>query len=68
MTSPGEGGREVNKNDDFHRPGAQTNNFQLQFTIFGPTDFGGWSYRLTHVRPFVRPFVRLSGLFLNNRS
>ena len=28
--------------------------------LFGPT-------KLTHVRPFVRPFVRLSGLFLNNR-
>ena len=25
--------------------------------IFGPTDFGGWSYRLTHVRPSVRSFV-----------
>ena len=25
--------------------------------IFGPTDLGGWSYRLTHVRPFVRSFV-----------
>ena len=25
--------------------------------IIGPTDFGGWSYRLTHVRPSVRPSV-----------
>jgi hypothetical protein len=25
--------------------------------FFGPTDFGGWSYRFTAVRPFVRPFV-----------
>ena len=36
--------------------------------LFGPTDFGGWSYRLTHVRSFVCSSVRLSGLFLNNRS
>ena len=26
--------------------------------FFGPTDFGGWSYRLTPVRSFVRPSVR----------
>ena len=26
--------------------------------IFGPTDFGGWSYRFTAVRPSVRSFVR----------
>ena len=25
--------------------------------FFGPTDRGGWSYRLTPVRPSVRPFV-----------
>ena len=27
-------------------------------SVIGPTDLGGWSYRLTHVRPFVHPFVR----------
>ena len=28
------------------------------FRFFGPTDFGGWSYRFTVVSPSVRPFVR----------
>ena len=32
--------------------------------IFGPTDFGGWSYRLA----LVRASVRLFRVFLKNRS
>ena len=31
---------------------------QLWDELFGPTDFGGWSYRLIPVRPFVRSSVR----------
>ena len=34
-------------------PGGGRNKGAALF--FGPTDFGGWSYRLTHVRSFVRP-------------
>ena len=28
--------------------------------LFGPTNFGGWSYRFTVVNPSVRALVRLS--------
>jgi hypothetical protein len=40
-----------------------TVSFQVYF-LFGPTDFGGWSYRLTLVSPSVSPF----GVFIENRS
>ena len=38
-------------------PSCEPNSFSMA-SFFGPTDFGGRSYRFTAVRPSVRPFVR----------
>ena len=55
----GEGECQVNvartTNDDMEIP---VRYFYFTLLIFGPTNFGGWSYKLTAVRPFVRPLLR----------
>ena len=33
--------------------------------VFGPTDFGDWTYRFTVISPFVRPLVSNKFSFLN---
>ena len=51
--------QDIQKRRAFHKISLQSiyHTFSVDM-IFGPTDFGGWSYRLTPVRSFVRPSVR----------